>query len=114
MPTINTEVPASRLRIPKHFGRRPDAVFLPASSTKELALTEASRVQHHASVVVLDELARHGLTMAWLASELGENYDQLRRELYGQVPARLRDRCSWGAVLGITTHRPAVSAADPT
>lgn len=104
MTTIQT--PASCLEIPKHFGRRPDAVFLPTTSPEELALTEAARVQHHAAVAVLDELARRDLTMAWLAGELGENADHLRRKLYGQVPANLRDLCAWGAVLGLTTVLP--------
>jgi hypothetical protein len=100
------QAPASRLEIPKHFGRRPDAVFLPTDSTEELALTEAARVQHHAAVAVLDELARRDLTMAWFAGELGENADHLRRKLYGQVSANLRDLCAWGAVLGLTTVLP--------
>jgi hypothetical protein len=101
------QAPASRLEIPKHFGRRPDAVFLPASSLEEQALTEAARVQHHAAVAVLDELARRDLSMAWLAGELGENADHLRRKLYGQVSANLRDLCTWGARLGIATVLPA-------
>ena len=103
------QTPASRLEIPKHFGRRPDAVFLPASSVEEVALTEAARVQHHAAVAVLDELARRDLTLAWLAGELGENADHLRRKLYGQVTANLRDLCSWGAVLGLVTVVPAAA-----
>lgn len=101
-----TQAPASRLEIPKHFGRRPDAVFLPTSSTEELALTGAARVQHHAAVAVLDELARRELTLVWLAGELDENADHLRRKLYGQVPANLRDLCAWGAVLDVETVRP--------
>lgn len=108
----NIQAPASRLEIPKYFGRRPDAGFLAASSTEELALTGAARVQHHAAVVVLDELARRELTMAWLAGELGENADHLRRKLYGQVSANLRDLCAWGALLGLTTVRPADLLAD--
>jgi hypothetical protein len=100
------QAPASRLEIPKHFGRRPDAVFLPTSSIEEQALTEAARVQHHAAVAVLDELARRDLSLAWLANKLGENADHLRRKLYGQVSANLRDLCTWGAMLGVETVRP--------
>jgi hypothetical protein len=106
-----TQTPASRLAIPKYFGRRPDAAFLLASSSDELALTEAARVQHHAAVAVLDELARRDLTLTWLASELGENADHLRRKLYGHVAANLRDLCSWGATLGLTTVLPGNSMA---
>ena len=100
------QAPASRLEIPKHFGRRPDAAFLPANSIEERALTEAARVQHHASVAVLDELARRDLSVGWLAAELGENADHLRRKLYGQVSANLRDLCVWGSLLGVETVRP--------
>lgn len=95
--------PASRLEIAKHFGRRPDAVFLPASGVEELAATSAARVQHHAAVAVLDELARRSLTLAWLSGQLGENTDHLRRKLYGQASASLRDLCAWGAVLDVPT-----------
>jgi hypothetical protein len=105
------QVPASRLEIPKHFGRRPDAAFLPAGSLEERALTEASRVQHHAAVAVLDELARRDLSIVWLADELGENDDHLRRKLYGQVSANLRDLCTWGAMLGVETVRPVTQLA---
>jgi len=104
-----THPPAAWLSIPKHFGRRPDASFVPASGVEEFALIEAARVQHLAVVAVLDALARRGLTLVWLAGELGENADHLRRKLYGQVPANLRDLCSWGAVLGLTTVFPAAS-----
>ncbi len=104
--------PAAWLEIPKHFGRRPDANFIPVSSAEELALTEAARVQHHAAVAVLDELARRGLSVVCLAGELGENSDHLRRKLYGQVSANLRDLCSWGAVLGLVTVLPAVQHAS--
>jgi hypothetical protein len=103
------QAPAARLRIPKHFGRRPDAAFLPAISTEAKALTEAAQVQHHAAVAVLDELARRDLPISWLAGELDENADHLRRKLYGQVPANLRDLCSWGATLGLTTVIPAAT-----
>jgi hypothetical protein len=89
--------PASMLAIPKHFGRRPDAVFLPAHTPDERVLSESARIQHAAAVAVLDELALRDLSLAWLAGELGENSDHLRRKLYGQVPARLRDLCAWGA-----------------
>lgn len=98
------------LEIPKHFGRRPDAVFLPADSPGERALSEAARIQHAAALVVLDELARRDLSLAWLAGELGENTDHLRRKLYGRVPAHLRDLCAWGARLGVTTVSPAGAA----
>ena len=101
------QTPAAWLEIPKHFGRRPDAVFLNPASTEEAALTHAAKVQHQAAVVVLDELARMNLTMTWLAAELGENADHLRRKLYGQVPANLRDLCAWGATLDVETVRPA-------
>jgi hypothetical protein len=102
----NLQAPASRLQIPKHFGRRPDAVFLTTTATDEQALTEAAQVQHHAAVVVLDELARRDLPISWLAGELGENADHLRRKLYGQVSANLRDLCAWGATLGLATVLP--------
>jgi hypothetical protein len=108
----STHTPASRLEIPKHFGRRPDAVFLPTSSLEEQALAEAARVQHHAAVAVLDELARRALSMAWLAGELNENADHLRRKLYGQVPVNLRDLCTWGAILGIETVLPVDQLAE--
>ena len=104
--------PAARLEIPKHFGRRPDAVFLPAGSPDETALIEAARVQHHAAVAVLDELARRGQTIGWLAGRLGENADHLRRKLYGQVPANLRDICAWGAELAVTTVLP-IGQSEP-
>jgi len=58
---------------------------------------------------VLDELARRDRTLVWLAGELGENADHLRRKLYGQVAANLRDLCTWGAVLGLTTVLPATA-----
>jgi hypothetical protein len=100
------QAPASRLEILKHFGRRPDATFLAASTVAEQTLTEAARIQHHAAVAVLDELARRDRSLVWLAGELGENADHLRRKLYGQVPASLRDLCAWGALLDITTVLP--------
>jgi hypothetical protein len=106
------QAPASRLEIPKHFGRRPDAVFLPASSLEEQALTAAARIQHHAAVAVLDELARRDISMGWLAGELGENADHLRRKLYGQVSANLRDLCTWGALLGVETVHPVDQLAE--
>jgi len=100
------QAPASRMQIPKHFGRRPDAAFLPPTTTNEHSLTEAAQVQHCAALAVLDELARRDLPISWLAGELGENADHLRRKLYGQVPANLRDLCAWGATLGLTTVLP--------
>lgn len=102
-----THPPAAWLEIPKHFGRRPDASFVSVSSVEDVALAEAARVQHHAAIAVLDELARRELSLAWLAGEMGENQDHLRRKLYGQVPASLRDLCAWGSVLGLTTVLPA-------
>jgi hypothetical protein len=107
------QLPASRLQIPKHFGRRPDAVFIPTTTIDEQALTEAAQVQHHAAVAVLDELARRDLPISWLAAELAENADHLRRKLYGQVTANLRDLCAWGAVLGLTTVLPAPVGVSP-
>lgn len=104
MPTAHA--PATRLEIPKHFGRRPDALFLTAKSIAEVALTEAARAQHHAAIAVVDELARRGLPMSWLAAELGENADHLRRKLSGQVPASLRDLCAWAVVLGLRALLP--------
>jgi hypothetical protein len=109
-----TQTPASRLEIPKYFGRRPDAAFLPVSSSDEIALTEAARVQHHAAVVVLDELARRDLPIAWLAAELGENADHLRRKLYGQVSANIHDLCVWGTTLGLVTVIPAAQSTNRT
>jgi hypothetical protein len=109
-----TQTPASRLQIPKHFGRRPDATFLPATNTEDQARTETAQVQHHAAVVVLDELARRDLPIAWLAAELGENADHLRRKLYGQVPATILDLCVWGATLGLVTVIPAAHSTNRT
>jgi hypothetical protein len=111
MTTVQT--PASRLEIPKHFGRRPDATFLAASNVEEQALTEAARIQHHAAVAALDELARRDRSLVWLAGELGENADHLRRKLYGQVPASLRDLSAWGALLDTTTVLPADQHTTP-
>jgi len=99
--------PAVRLEIPKHFGRRPDAVFLTPTTLKQQALTEAARIQHYAAVAALDEMARRDLSMSWLATRLEENVDHLRRKLYGQVSANLRDVCAWGAHLEIVTVLPA-------
>lgn len=109
-----THIPASRLQIPKHFGRRPDAAFLPATSAADRARSEAAQVQHHAAVVVLDELARRDLSIAWLASELDENADHLRRKLYGQVPATILDLCVWGATLGLVTVIPVAQSTSRT
>jgi hypothetical protein len=105
MATSNT--PASKLEIPKFFGRRPDARPLPTSNPSDIALTQAAMIHHRAALVVLDELTRRDLSIAWLAGELGENTDQVRRKLYGQVRASLRDLCAWGGVLNVVT----VSAA---
>ena len=105
-----TNTPASRLMIPKHFGRRPDAEFRPAANAEEVTLTAAARIQHAAAVATLDELARLHLSLDWLADNLGQNADHLRRKLYSQVPAGLRDLCAWSAVLQIQTVFPAPAA----
>ena len=102
-----TNIPASRLMIPKHFGRRPDAVFRPAANAEEVTLTQAARIQHAAAVATLDELARRNVSLDWLADYLRQNSDQLRRKLYGQVPAGLRDLCAWSTALNIQTVAPA-------
>jgi hypothetical protein len=107
-----TIAPAQQLEIPKHVGRRSDAVFLPANSLEEKALTDVARVQHHAAVAVLDELARRDLSTAWIARELDENADHLRRKLYGQVSANLRDLCAWGAMRGVETVQPVDQRAE--
>jgi hypothetical protein len=98
--------PAQRLEIPKHFGRRPDTRFRSASGLQDVSHTEAARLQHHSAVAVLDELARRSLSLAWLAGELGENTDHLRRKLYGQAVASLRDLCAWAYVLELDTPVP--------
>jgi len=107
-----TQAPSSRLRIPKQFGRRPDATFLPSATVEEEVLTEAAQVQHCAAVAVLDELAQRDLQISWLAAELDENSDHLRRKLHGQVSASLRDLCAWGVVLGLSTVNPASSNSN--
>lgn len=106
-----TQAPSSRLRIPKQFGRRPDAAFLPSTTVEEEVLTEAAKIQHYAAVAVLDELAQRDLQISWLATELDENADHLRRKLHGQVSASLRDLCAWGVALGLSTVSRAPSNA---
>ena len=101
---MNNLNPASRLEIPKHFGRRPDAVFLPPMYPDDSAITAAARLQHDVSVAVLDELARRDLTLTWLASEAGETADHIRRKLYGQVTASLHDLYLWSALLSISVE----------
>ena len=107
--------PASWLTIPKHFGRRPDVIFLNPSGQTDRASVNAARIQHTAALEVLDELARLEKPLSYLAEALDENVDHLRRKLYGQVQASLRDLCSWAEALGVPTvtaptERTAVSS----
>ena len=99
----NSNAPSSWLVIPKQFGRRPDAVFREPSDPVERAASEAARIQHAAAIEVLDELARQGHPLSYLAEMLDENVDHLRRKLYGQAQASLRDLCSWADALGVRT-----------
>jgi hypothetical protein len=106
----NPNTPAAWLTIPKHFGRRPDVVFLTPSDSGQKAASDAARIQHAAALGVLDELARLNKPLSYLADALDENVDHLRRKMYGQVQASLRDLCSWADALGV----PTVTTADNT
>ena len=99
----NPNTPAEWLTIPKHFGRRPDAVFLSPSDPMTRGAVDASRIQHLAALGVLDELARLDKPLSHLADLLGENVDHLRRKMHGKVQASLRDLCSWADALGVPT-----------
>jgi hypothetical protein len=104
--------PASRLVIPKQFGRRPDAEFVAATTPDEEIATRSARTQHAAAVAALDALSRRQLSLTWLADALGEHPDHLRRKLYGQVQASLRDLATWEVVLALPAGT-ALSAPAP-
>ena len=99
----NPNTPAEWLTIPKHFGRRPDVVFLTPSDPAVKGAVDAARIQHSAALGVLDELARLGRPLSHLADLLDENVDHLRRKMHGKVQASLRDLCSWADALGVPT-----------
>lgn len=94
--------PASRFQIPQHFGRRPDAQLLPATTLEEQAENAEALAQHQAALAVFDELALRELKLDWLSEQLSEHIDQLRRKLHGKSRASAKDLYTWGVTLGLS------------
>lgn len=110
---LPTRQPCDRLTTPSHFGRRPDVHLVPGDSYADLAADAAALIQHRAALTVLDELTGRKHTLTWLAGQLDETPDQLRRKLYGQANASNRDIARWGLVLGLETTEPFTNLLAP-
>lgn len=98
-----TTQPCSLLALPKHFGRRPDATFPDPVEALQRGFVLAARLQHQVALAVRDALDERGLALDWLATEVGEHVDHLRRKLHGKAQAGLADLTSWIALLELPT-----------
>ena len=94
--------PADRFQTAKHFGRRPDAALVAASTLEEKAANAAAASQHRAALAVFDELAVRELPLESFAELLGEHVDYTRRKLHGKQTASTQDMAKWAAVLGLS------------
>ena len=110
---LPTRQPCDRLTYPRHFGRRPDVHLVPGDTYEDLAADAAALIQHRAALVTLDELGRRKQPLTWLAGQLEENVDQLRRKLYGQANASNRDLARWGLVLKLEETAPFAELLAP-
>ena len=93
--------PCRFLPLPKHFGRRPDVSFPTAATPLERAEVRAAQVQHKVALSTRDALDARGESLDWLANELGEHVDHLRRKLHGKAVASLIDLSAWAEVLAL-------------
>jgi hypothetical protein len=96
-----TTQPCSLLALPKHFGRRPDASFPSPSDALQRGFVLAAKLQHQVALAVRDALDERGLALDWLAGEVGEHVDHLRRKLHGKAQAGLADLTSWIELLSL-------------
>jgi type I restriction enzyme M protein len=95
-------IPAERFQNPKHFGRRPDAAVVAASTLEEKTANAVATSQHLAALAVFDELAVRELPLESFAELLGEHPDHTRRKLHGKQQASAQDMAKWAAVLGLS------------
>jgi hypothetical protein len=102
--------PCRFLALPKHFGRRPDASFPDATTPLERAQVRAAQVQHTVALSTRDALDARGESLDWLANELGEHVDHLRRKLHGKAIASLTDLTAWAEVLSLPANELEFSA----
>lgn len=98
-----TTQPCSLLPLPKHFGRRPDVSFPDPAEALQRGVVLAARLQHQVALAVRDALDERGLALDWLATEVGEHVDHLRRKLHGKAQAGLADLTSWIELLSLPT-----------
>ena len=101
--------PRTFLVEPKRFGRdrKAEWVQLPAEKAIwELAQYRTSWRQHNAAIEMKQLLKFWGVNVTWLARQIDEDADYLRRKLHGEVPMRIEDWFVWAEIAGRSAATP--------
>ncbi len=84
---------------PEQFGEDPDAKWKRGTTLEETSRIAAAYAQHHAAVEVREKLKELGQSGEWLAQQLGQNAQMVRRKLDGDYPALPEDIRAWAIAL---------------
>lgn len=84
---------------PAKFGEDHAAKWKRGTTLEETARIAAAYAQHHASIEVREKLNELGQSGEWLAQQLGQNAQMVRRKLDGDYPALPEDILGWAIAL---------------
>lgn len=107
--------PRDFLSEPQRFGRDRDALWRPSPTVEDVwgrAEYRMSWRQHNAAISMKQLLEFWGVNVAWLASQIFENTDYLRRKLHGEVPIRLEDWFVWSELAGQHAREPGLDCEE--
>jgi len=117
---VSTPAPQDLATDPSGFGRAESLEWAdPGFAPRQIGLLSAAYTQHLAALAVKARLQDRRLTLTDLAAALGQDEDQLRRKLHGQVFSTLGEICAWEHLLGpgivpSTITVPKFTVADST
>ena len=84
---------------PERFGDDRDAKWKRGTTLEETSRLAAAYAQHHAAIEVREKLAELGKSGEWLAKQLEQNAQMVRRKLDGDYPALPEDVLAWAIAL---------------
>lgn len=84
---------------PSKFGEDPDAKWKRGTSLTEMSRVAAAYAQHHAAIEVREKLSQLKKSGEWLAQQVDQNPQMVRRKLDGDYPALPEDILAWAIVL---------------
>lgn len=84
---------------PEKFGEDPAAKWKRGTSLEETSRIAAAYAQHHAAIEVREKLKELGASGEWLAGQLHQNAQMVRRKLDGDYPTLPEDILGWAIAL---------------